>query len=61
MPHPGLLPEVISVNAAALAEEYSNGFKNPSFGFPAVSSRSSRRAMMLANVGAAMLVPNADS
>ncbi len=38
VPHPGLLPEVISVNAAALVEEYSNGFRNPSFGFPAVSS-----------------------
>ena len=61
VPHPGLLPETMSVNVAAPAEEYSNGLRKPSLGFPTARSLSLMRAIILANVGVAILVPNADS
>jgi hypothetical protein len=48
----------MSLNAAD-AVEYSHGLRKPRAGFPAASNSLLRRAMTLAKIGEAMLVPTA--
>ena len=57
VPHPGLVPTVISLNAPAAVSEYKSGFRNPRVGLPALSRTSFTSATMLAKVGLEALVP----
>ena len=57
MPQPGLLPDVMSLSAAAPCE-YSMGFKKPRGLLPAFRSASLRSATTDANVGLDALVPS---
>ena len=54
---PGFEPEVMSLSADAPVE-YRKGLRNPSGLRPAAMRRSLSRAMMLASVGLAQLVPS---
>ena len=49
VPHPGFLPEVISLNPGT-AVEYSTGFRKPSGAFPLEMRKSLRREMTPAKV-----------
>ena len=56
MPQPGLLPDVMSLSAAA-PFEYRSGLRKPSGAWPALRRASLRSATTLANVGLDALVP----
>lgn len=56
VPQPGLLPVVISVKVDP-AMEYKNGFRKPRGDFPAPTSWSFMREMILAKMGLEQLVP----
>lgn len=55
--HPGLLPVVTSVSAAAPVAEYKNGLRNPSGALPAAIRRSFRSEITDAKIGLEQLVP----
>ena len=59
VPHPGLFPTVMSLNAPACAapSAYSSGFRKPSGGAPAERRAELSSETKPANVGAAAEVP----